>query len=138
MFLDNGDGTVFKGEVGEWWDPEKRELYLTPDEATQLLNRAVKCYRQQNNGRNPREIFIHARTRFDKVEWQAFERAAPKGTNLVGVTISKSKPLKIFREDSDYPVLRGLAFVISPRAAYLWTVGFAPKTQTALGLEVPN
>ena len=27
MFLDNGDGTVFKGEVGPWYNPEKGEYH---------------------------------------------------------------------------------------------------------------
>jgi hypothetical protein len=35
-------------------------------------------------------------------------------------------------------VLRGTAYIRSPRQAYLWTVGFVPRLQTYLGKEVPN
>ena len=29
MFLDSGDGVVFKGAVGPWYSPEKREFHLS-------------------------------------------------------------------------------------------------------------
>lgn len=138
MFLDNGDGTVFKGETGEWWNPEKREFHLDPHEAKSLLTQALESYRNQNDGRDPSEVFIHAKTRFNWEEWRAFEEAAPEGTSLIGVTITKTKPLKLYRSEGDYPVLRGLAYVVDETSAYLWTVGFVPKTQTSLSLEVPN
>lgn len=34
--------------------------------------------------------------------------------------------------------MRGNAYVIDNRSAYLWTVGFVPKIQSALSMEVPN
>jgi hypothetical protein len=137
MFLDNGDGTVFKGEIGKWWNPDKKEFHLDPKEAKSLLTQALESYRNQN-GQNPKEIFVHARTRFNREEWEAFEEVTPKETNLVGVTITKTKPLKLYKSESDYPILRGLSFVVDETSAFLWTVGFVPKIQTALSMEVPN
>ncbi len=138
MFLDNGDGTVFKGEIGEWWNPEREEFHLDPKEAKSLLTQAIESYREQNNGQNPGEVFIHAKTRFNREEWDAFQQAAPSGVNLVGVSMSRSKPLKLYRQTGDYPVMRGLAYLIDDKSAFLWTVGYAPKTQTAMSMEVPN
>lgn len=138
MFLDNGDGTVFKGEIGEWWNPEREEFHLDPKEAKSLLIQAIESYREQNNGQNPEEVFIHAKTRFNREEWEAFQQAAPSGVNLVGVSMSRSKPLKLYRQTGDYPVMRGLAYLIDDKSAFLWTVGYAPKTQTAMSMEVPN
>ena len=137
MFLDNGDGTVFKGEVGPWYNPDKGEYHLKPNEAKALLTQAIKSY-QEKNGENPKEIFIHAKTRFNTQEWKAFQEVTPSGTNLVGVTITKTKPLKLYKTEGNYPIMRGNAFVVNERSAFLWSVGYVPKTQSTLSMEVPN
>lgn len=137
MFLDNGDGTVFKGEVGPWYNPEKGEFHLEPKEAKALLTQALKSYEEQN-GVYPKEIFIHAKTKFNGQEWKAFQEVTPEGTNLVGVTITKTKPLKLFKSEGNYPIMRGNAFVVNEKSAFLWTVGYVPKTESTLSMEVPN
>jgi len=137
MFLDNGDGTVFKGEVGPWYNPEKGEFHLKPKEAKALLTQALESYKEQN-GEYPKEIFIHAKTRFNGQEWKAFQEVTPKETNLVGVTITKTKPLKLFKSEGNYPIMRGNAFVVNGKSAFLWTVGYVPKTESTLSMEVPN
>jgi hypothetical protein len=137
MFLDNGDGTVFKGEVGPWYNPEKGDYHLKPKEAKSLLTQAIGSYIEQN-GLPPREIFIHAKTRFNNQEWKAFQEVTPVGTNLVGVSINKTKPLKLYKSEGEYPILRGNAFVVDAKSAFLWTVGYVPKIQTTLSMEVPN
>lgn len=137
MFLDNGDGTVFRGEVGPWYNPKKGDYHLKPKEAKALLNQALESYKEQN-GRYPKEVFIHAKTNFNYEEWNAFQEITPDQTNLVGVTIKKTKPLKLYKSQGDYPVLRGAAYVVDERSAFLWTVGYVPKIQTALSMEVPN
>ena len=137
MFLDNGDGTVFKGEVGPWYNPEKGDYHLKPQEAKALLSLALESYKE-HMGEYPKEVFIHAKTRFNGQEWKAFQEVTPTETNLVGVTITKTKPLKLYRSEGDYAILRGNAFVVNERSAFLWTVGHVPKIQTALSMEVPN
>ena len=137
MFLDSGDGTVFKGEVGPWYNPKKGEFHLNPKEARQLLSQSLESYKQQM-GKYPKEVFIHAKTKFNLQEWNAFLSVTPKETNLVGVTITNTKPLKLFRSSGDFPVLRGSAFIVNKKSAFLWTVGYVPKIQTALSMEVPN
>ena len=137
MFLDNGDGTVFKGEVGPWYNPERGEFHLKPKEAKALLTQALESYKEQNE-EYPKEIFIHAKTRFNGQEWKAFQEVTPKETNLVGVTITKTKPLKLFKSEGNYPIMRGNAFVVNEKSAFLWTVGYVPKTESTLSMEVPN
>jgi hypothetical protein len=137
MFLDNGDGTVFKGEVGPWYNPEKGEFHLKPKEAKALLTQALESYKEQN-GEYPKEIFIHAKTRFNGQEWKAFQEVTPKETNLVGVTITKTKPLKLYKSEGNYPIMRGNAYVVNEKSAFLWTVGYVPKTESTLSMEVPN
>ncbi|AYN67313.1 hypothetical protein HZY62_08620 [Maribacter polysiphoniae] len=137
MFLDNGDGTVFKGEVGPWYNPKNGQYHLEPKEAKALLSQSLQSYKEQI-GEYPKEVFIHAKTRFNHQEWDAFLEVTPKETNLVGVTISKTKPLKLYKTEGDYTILRGNAYVVNERSAFLWTVGYVPKIQTALSMEVPN
>ena len=137
MFLDSGDGTVFKGEVGPWYNPEKGEFHLKPKEARALLTQALTSYNNQV-GQYPKEVFIHSRTKFNKSEWDAFIEVTPEGTNIVGVSINDKKQIKLYKEEGDYPILRGSAYVINEKSAFLWTVGYVPKIQTTLSLEIPN
>ena len=137
MFLDNGDGTDFKGEVGPWYNPEKGDFHLKPKEAKALLTQELKSYKEQN-GEYPKEIFIHAKTKFNAQEWRAFQEVTPNDTNLVGVTITKTKPLKLYKTEGNYPIMRGNAFIVNERSAFLWSVGYVPKTQSTLSMEVPN
>ena len=138
MFLDNGDGTVFKGAVGPWYNPGKGDYHLKPKEAKALLKMAIESYKSQSDGIPPKELFVHSKTRFNNTEWAAFKEVAPAGTNLVGITITKTKPLKLFLKQGDFPILRGSAYIVNERSAFLWTVGYVPKIQTALSMEVPN
>ncbi|SHK02232.1 hypothetical protein SAMN05444280_1513 [Tangfeifania diversioriginum] len=46
--------------------------------------------------------------------------------------------MKLYKSEGDYPILKGNAFVVDEKSAFLWTVGHAPKIQTALSMEVPN
>ena len=137
MFLDNGDGTVFKGEIGPWYNPTTSEYHLKPKEAKALLSQALESYKSQM-GKYPAEVFIHAKTKFNIEEWQAFMEIKPEETNLVGVSIGMAKPLKLYKAEGEFPILRGNAYVVNERSAYLWTIGYVPKIQTALSMEVPS
>ena len=137
MFLDNGDGTIFRGELGPWYNPKTREFHLDATEARALIGKAITSY-YEKMGEYPKELFIHARTRFGKDEWRAFTEALPPTTKIVGVSITPKPLFKLYRQDSRYPIMRGLAAVFSVRWGMLWTVGFVPHIQTALGLETPS
>jgi hypothetical protein len=137
MFLDNGDGTIFKGELGPWYNPTTKEYHLGVEEAKMLLTQAVDAYRTKN-GFNPKEMFIHAKTRFNDIEWNAFQAVVPTETNLVGVTINKREICKLYRMEGEYPVLRGTALILDAQKAFLWTSGFIPHIQTASSMETPN
>jgi len=139
MFLDSGDGVVFKGAVGPWYSPQRGEFHLDTAAARSLVERAIATYRDLDQRRGgtggpPAELFIHGKARF---EWDGFLEAAGSHTRTVGVQIRPAKMLKLYR-DGDYPTLRGLAFLESDRKAYLWTHGFIPRIQNYLGKEVPN
>lgn len=144
MFLDSGDGVVFKGAVGPWYSPEKREYHLSREAARELVRLAIDTYKEHTeekdadgNKRPPVELFIHGRVLFDEEEWAGFQSSVDPSTNLVGVKIRYAKQVKLYRT-GEFPVLRGLAFVQDAQTAYLWTNGFTPRIQTYIGKEVPN
>ena len=139
MFLDSGDGVVFKGAVGPWYSPQRGEFHLDTAAARSLVERAIATYRDLDQRRGgtggpPAELFIHGKARF---EWDGFLEAAGSHTRTVGVQIRPAKMLKLYR-DGDYPTLRGLAFLESDRKAYLWTQGFIPRIQNHPGKQVAN
>ena len=91
MFLDSGDGVVFKGAVGDWYDSTTEEYHLTQDAAKGLVTMAVESYKQKHGGEPPKELFIHGQTRFNWKEWAGFSAAVDERTALVGVRIRTIK-----------------------------------------------
>lgn len=136
MFLNEGDGLVFRGANGPW-ETRRNEFHLSEKEAGSLLGKVIETFRDKH-GCPPRELFIHGRTKFDDDEWGAFCEACPEETNLVYVRIKKtSGETKLYRH-GDYPVIRGTALVLDERNAYFWSNGFLPRLDTYIGPETPN
>lgn len=136
MFLDDGDGMVFKSNGKPLFNKRTKEYHLKSDDAYDLIAQAIKSY-QNKHGKAPTELFIHSRTQFNEDEWNSFLEACPDETSLVGVTIKQYKILKLFR-DGKFPVLRGTFWQVDENRAYLWPTGFIPPLHTTNSLEVPN
>ncbi len=136
MFLDSGDGLVFKGAMGPWYSAQTKEFHLPTAEAKALIDIVVRSYKAAH-GADPKELFIHGRTRFDNAEWEGFKAGAPSGTNMVGVRITRSLDMKLYRPGRT-PVLRGTAYRLNRHRALLWTMGYMPRLRTYPGREVPN
>jgi hypothetical protein len=136
MFLDSGDGLVFKGAIGPWYSAETKDFHLPRDEAKRLMELVVRSYTDIHKV-PPTELFIHGRTRFSEHEWQGFRDGVPASTKVVTVKIVRSPDLKLYRPGRT-PVIRGTAYRVSMRRAFLWTSGFIPRLQTYPGREVPN
>jgi hypothetical protein len=138
MFLNSGNGIVFRGALGPWYSEEKREFHLRRKAARDLVSQVLTSY-EKDHGTAPAELFIHARQRFTDEEWEGFASAAdPKKTRLVGVRIRASQDLRLFRLTADVPVLRGTAVTMSKREGYLWTTGYIPRLRTYPGFETPK
>jgi len=136
MFLDSGNGVVFRGAVGPWYSEADKSFHLPKAKAAELMTLVVEAY-QDLHGSPPAELFIHRKARFSDDEWEGFCSAVPATTRLVGVRIRSTTELKLFRLGKK-PVLRGTAFLASERQGYLWTKGFVPRLATYPGWEVPN
>lgn len=139
MFLDSGDGVVFKGAVGPWYRGKKGVFHLDRCSAREVVRMCVDAYKSKNEGKSPNQLFIHGRVNFDdSEEWAGFMEGARPNTQVVGVRIRPVyQSLKLFRM-GDHPVLRGLAYVTGKRKAFLWTKGMVPRLRTYPGREVPN
>jgi hypothetical protein len=138
MFLDSGDGVVFRGAIGPWYSPKDGEFHLDAASAKALAELTLQAYAERCNGATPRELFIHGRVSFSDEEWHGFQSAIdPSRTNLVGIKIRDDVALRLYRFGKR-PVLRGTAYIQQPRRAFLWTKGFAPRLKTFVGREVPS
>ncbi len=136
MFLDSGDGQVFRAVKGPYYNSDRDEYHLTHEGATDLIRRALRAF-QSKGMPYPKEMFIHAKTYFGDVEWKAFEAATEGKIKLTGVRIRDERVFKLYR-DYAYPVPRGSAFLVDDSSAFLWTRGFVPRLQSNMGLETPN
>jgi hypothetical protein len=136
MFLDSGDGLVFKGAMGPWYSRDRKEFHLSEEAARNLMLKVVDSY-VELHGTPPRELFVHGKKRFSVSEWKGFKSAVPLTTNLVCVRIWRSQELKLFRPGKT-PIMRGSSYMLSENRALLWTVGYIPELVTYPGREVPN
>lgn len=138
MFLDSGDGVVFRGAVGPWYSQRRREYHLNRQAARELVGLVVSSYAEAHNGTPPRELFIHGRAFFSNEEWEGFGQGVDQTkTRLVGVRIREEPSLRVYRYGRR-PVLRGTAVVPHEKTAYLFTKGFTPRLRTYVGREVPR
>jgi hypothetical protein len=137
MFLNSGNGVVFRGALGPWRSSEDKQFHLTREPARELISEVIKAYVKDHDG-PPAELFIHARQRFNDEEWGGFAAAVPPETKLVGVRIRQTQDLRLFRPDTDMPVLRGTAVTMSRREGYLWSTGYIPRLRTYPGFETPK
>lgn len=141
MFLDSGDGVVFRGNIGPWMSKNEKSFHLDRTSAKALLSMAIDAYYAKHN-HYPKELFIHGRTAFSDDEWKGFQDAicVTPSTNLVGVTIKESNGFRLLKDNGDpksqFGVLRGLCLFVDEKSGYLWTKGFIPKTETANHMEV--
>lgn len=137
MFLSNGEGVVFRGALGPWFHTDTKQFHLDKTAACNLITMVIGEY-ERIHGQPPAELFIHAKSAFDRAEWEGFEAACPAATKLVGVQIVDAHDdLKLFRS-GEYPVARGTVLYAGQNSAFLWTSGYAPRLDTYMGPETPN
>jgi len=138
MFLDSGDGVVFKGNNGPWYTGKRGQFHVDENSARDLVTKAIDAYSARHpKHKPPRELFIHAKTKFNEAEWRGFKSATGPDTKVVAVQIQEDSDLKLFRPGKN-PVLRGTALPIDDNMGYLWTRGLVSRLRTYVGREVPN
>lgn len=137
MFLDSGDGVVFRGAVGPWYSVDRGEFHLTREKAKEMLDLVVNAYKDDHDSKYPTELFIHGKTYFSDDEWLGFKDAVPSSTTLTCVRIRREPGLKLYRPGRN-TVPRGLALRAASNRGYLISSGYISRLQTYPGREVPN
>ncbi len=136
MFLDTGDGVVFRGEYGPWYSPETEQYHLDTHGACNLLEGVLGAYADQG-GIELNEIFLHSRSTINHAEFDGYRRACPDGVKVVGVRVKPDRDgLRLYRLGK-WPVVRGTLWKLNERTAYLWASGFKPTVLSYDGWEVP-
>jgi len=136
MFMDSGDGVVFRGAVGPWFHEKRGDFHLDKKSAKEIVSMCIEAYRKQN-GKPPKELFLHGQISLHDEEWSGFMEGAGSDTRVVGVQIRPSAAIKLFRP-GDHPVLRGTAYLVNEKSGFLWTKGMVPRLRTYPGREVPK
>jgi hypothetical protein len=135
MFLDSGDGVVFKGAIGPW-QTGNSQFHLNYHAAFELVSLAMDSYSKIRH-KPPKELFLHGKVRFWDEEWEGFKHGAGSSTRLVGIRIKDLETLRLYSLGT-HAILRGLANIVDEKTAHLWTRGFIPRLQTYPGREVPK
>lgn len=136
MFLDSGDGIVFRGEFGPWYSVDANEYHLSADEARKLLAGVLEAYEKQH-GQALSEVFLHCNSALNNEEWEGYKAACPSGVKLVGVRVRQERGgFKLFRTGR-YVVQRGTLWIKDERTAYLWASGFKSGLLSYDGSELP-
>ncbi len=136
MFLDTGDGVVFRGEYGPWRSPEKNEYHLDRQNARDLLKGVLETYREQG-GKQLKEIFLHSRSPIFREEFEGYCEACPSDVAMVGIRVQPARDdMRVYRLGK-WPALRGTMWALNERTAYLWGSGFKPSVLSYDGWEVP-
>ncbi len=137
MFLQDGDGLVFKGAMGPWYSPETGQFHISRAEAKRLISTVLASYAKEHSD-PPQELFIHGRTRFNSEEWSGFCDAIDiSKTRLTAVRITRSNEYKLF-SSGERAVRRGTALRLNSRIGLLWTSGYIERLGTYPGRETPN
>lgn len=137
MFLQTGEGIVFKGAVGSWASERVGDFHLPREQAADIVRRCIKAYEDWHGGKAPDELFIHGQTVFSREEIDGFRDGAPEGTSITGIQIRRPNDLKLFR-DGRRAMMRGVALQMDHRNAFLWSAGYVPHLLTYPGREVPT
>lgn len=151
MFLEDGDGAIFRGNIGLFKSEDSIGYHLDEESAEKLLGMALDDF-YETRGTYPKELFIHGKVQFEDEEWNGFQNALTErdaSTNLNGILIKDTrednrKRLKLFKETrrkgqkNRYGIMRGLGWIINKESGYLFTRGFIPRIGTANHLETAN
>ena len=137
MFLDTGDGVVFKGEYGPWFSEKGNQFHLSEAAARDLLKGVLDTYRQLG-GPDLHEVFVHSRSEISRAEFRGYRDSVPNHVKVVGVRVrsERREGVRLFR-DGKYPVQRGTLWRLGQSSAFLWGSGFEPGIGTYRGADVP-
>jgi hypothetical protein len=136
LFLNSGDGIVFRGRMGPWYSPRDRQFHLDRRAAQELLEGTLRTYREQE-GKPLTEVFLHSRSEISDEEFAGYRAACPSNVKLVGVRVRTERAgPRLFRNGA-MPVQRGTFWALNDRTGFLFASGFKARLGTYDGWETP-
>lgn len=136
MFLSSGDGMVFLGDFGPWYSPVSKQYYLPKEKASALLKQVLGSYDPVEAGPLT-EIFLHCRSKINEEAYEGYKEACPPGVKLVVIRVAPEVGgIRIYRKGTR-PVMRGTFWPVNEHRGFLWASGFAPRTATYAGSDLP-
>ncbi len=137
MFLESGDGIIFKGETGPWYSADSDDFHLTADAAQALLSGVISTY-ESLGGLPLTEVFLHSRSEISASEYSGYRQAVPDSTKVVAIRVrsEQTSGFRLFRPGTR-PVIRGTFWKTGMRSGLLWGSGFVPRVRTYAGSAVP-
>lgn len=76
MFLSDGEGIVFRGALGPWFQPDTNQFHLDKKAASDLVAMVLAEYRL-GHADDPVELFTHAKASFRMKNGRDFNRHVP-------------------------------------------------------------
>jgi hypothetical protein len=131
-FSTEGDGFALRGEAMPW-NERDREVHLSAEQMTNLLDRVLDAYRDRA-GRDPLRVVVHKTSAFSPEELAGAQTALTDIPEREVVTL-RSGDFRVVRHGS-YPPHRGSLFGVGD-ASYLFTTGFVPWLNTYPGPHIP-
>ena len=136
VFDELGNSVILRGTPVDV-DKNDRRPFLRPDQAENLLTRALAEYREAL-GHSPARMVLHRTSRVRPEELEGFESAiAAAGVSTLDCITVHDTDIRLFRQGL-YPPHRGSVVSLSKTEHLLYTRGSVPYYQTYPGRYVPQ
>lgn len=136
MFLSDGDGMVFLGKFGPWYSLTTKQYHLPKQNASALLTQVLSGYKPEESGPLT-EVFVHCRSKLNHEAYEGFLAACPPGVKLNVIRVAPEHGgIRLYRTGTR-PVIRGTFWPVNDHRGFLWGSGFASRTATYAGSDIP-
>jgi hypothetical protein len=137
VFNSAGDALVIRGEEFPW-SPSRQEKspHLDAEQARRLVDAVLKRYGTETQGKSPKRVVIHKKSRFWPDETRGFREAMVGVKEFDLVSVAPTSSTRLLRQGT-YPVLRGTRFTVGD-IDYLYTNGYIPALGTFPHGHVPS
>lgn len=136
VFNERGDGIVLRGGEAKL-SKEDRQVHLSEEDAYELLNNALKTYRDEHKTL-PARLVLHKTSPHNAGELSGFgEALRANGVDSADFLSLARSATRLFRI-GEYPPLRGTFLTLDDRTHLLYTRGSVDFFRTYPGMYVPR
>lgn len=137
IFSDTGEGLIVRGDSFYWDTKNRGQPHLTKEAAQNLLQKALKLYKQHHNDQPPNRIVIHKSSKYTEDERKGFLNASDEVPRYDYLTISDSHDVFFYR-NGEHPILRGTFIPMPGNFSVLYTRGYVSYLKSYYGPRIPR